>query len=251
MSTKEETVKTVRHWTDRLFSFTTTRHAGFRFITGQFCMVGLPPKDGEKTPLRAYSIACPEHQEELEFLSIKVPNGPLTSKLQKIEPGDKVLIGQKPTGTLTLDYLTPGKRLLLLCSGTGIAPFLGTIRDPRTYENFESIVLVHGARLHREHTHLDLISNLSAARTEEVEMIGARKGQLEYHPLTTRDEGGTKARVPQYLQFLNINAETDRAMICGSMDMIRDTKILLEANGFTEASSHTPANLTIEKAFIP
>ena len=151
----DEKVLTVRHWTDRLFSFTTTRSQSLRFSNGHFTMIGL--RINGKPLLRAYSIASPNYEETLEFLSIKVPDGPLTSHLQNIQPGDSVIVGHKPTGTLLIDYLLPGKRLYLFGTGTGLAPFMSIIRDPETYEKFETVVLVHGCRLVSELAYRDYI----------------------------------------------------------------------------------------------
>ena len=178
----EEQVLSVHHWTDTLFSFTTTRDPTLRFSNGHFTMIGLRVND--KPLLRAYSIVSPNHDEHLEFLSIKVPDGPLTSRLQHIQVGDKMIVGRKPTGTLVIDYLLPGKRLYMLATGTGLAPFMSIIRDPATYEQFEQVVLVHGVRQVNELAYHDYISKELPAHEFLGEMVAA---QLLYYPTVTRE----------------------------------------------------------------
>lgn len=251
-----EKVTWVKHWTDRLFSFKLTRPASFRFRSGEFVMIGLP---GETKPvLRAYSIASPSYAEELEFLSIKVPDGPLTSRLQAIQPGDEVLLGKKPTGTLVHDALKPGKRLFLLSTGTGLAPFLSVARDPETYEKFESIIVTHTVRDVAELAYRDLFE----AEIFEDELIGeeARK-QLIYYPTVTREEFHRPGRITHHIEGgalfreLNLaphkfNRDEDRAMLCGSMAMIQDTAALLQEHGLEEGSNAAPGDYVIERAFV-
>jgi ferredoxin--NADP+ reductase len=249
----EETVLSVRHWTDTLFSFTTTRSTTFRFVNGQFTMIGLAI-DG-KPLLRAYSMVSTNYSEELEFLSIKVPDGPLTSRLQHIEPGDRILVGKKPTGTLVLDNLLPGRNLYLLSTGTGLAPFMSIIRDPETYEKCEKVVLVHGCRRIAELAYDKEIADLPNHEYLG-ELIG---GNLIYYPTVTREPFRHQGRVTELIAsgrlfadigLPDLNPEQDRAMICGSPDMLADLKIMLEERGFVEGSSGKPASYVIEKAFV-
>jgi len=217
----EETVLTVHHWTDRLFSFTTTRDQALRFSNGHFTMIGLKGDNG-KPLLRAYSIVSANYEEQLEFLSIKVPDGPLTSKLQHIKPGDKIIVGRKPTGTLLIDYLLPGKTLYLLGSGTGLAPFISIVRDPETYERFEKVVIVHGVRevaelAYHDHLTVDLPKH---------EFLGEFcSEQLLYYPTVTREPYRNMGRITDLIQtgklqddlgLPALNPETDRIMLCGS-----------------------------------
>ena len=166
MAILEERVLSIHHWTDKTFSFKTTRNQGFRFKNGEFAMIGL--KIDEKPLLRAYSIASANHEDHLEFLSIKVPNGPLTSKLQHIKIDDNILINSKSTGTLVCDYLLPGKNLYLFSTGTGLAPFMSIIRDPETYEKFEKVILTHTVRVSEELAYKDLLENLNQCFTPTV-----------------------------------------------------------------------------------
>jgi ferredoxin--NADP+ reductase len=243
----------VRHWTDRLFSFRTTRDRGFRFENGQFVMIGLPV-DG-KPLVRAYSIASANFEDELEFFSIKVPNGPLTSRLQAIREGDEVLVGRKPTGTLVQDSLTPGRRLYLVSTGTGIAPFVSIIKDPVVYERFEHVVLVHGCRFIAELAYGEMM--VDHVRRDEVlsEFIGDK---LLYYPTVTREPFVHTGRVnvllrngklPADLGLPPLNRADDRVMICGSEAMLADMVGLMEEFGFEEGSSSKPADYVIEKAF--
>lgn len=251
----EETVLSVHHYTNRLFKFRITRPASFRFRSGEFVMIGLPGENG-KPILRAYSMASPSWDEELEFFSIKVPDGPLTSKLQKIQPGDTVLLGKKPTGTLVNDALAPGKRLYMFSTGTGFAPFASLIRDPETYQKFEQVIVTHTCRLEGELAY----SFETVAQAKDDPLVGEEAtAQLVHFTSCTRtpdypvqgritaliENGGLAAA----LGLPPLNPETDRAMICGSMEMIQDTKALLEARGFTEGSNAAPADFVIEKAF--
>ncbi len=249
----EERVLSVRHWTDRLFSFTTTRERSFRFLNGQFIMLGLPVNG--KPLLRAYSIASANFEEHLEFLSIKVENGPLTSRLQHIQVGDTIVLGKKPTGTLVIDYLLPGRRLYLLATGTGLAPFMSIIRDPETYEKFEQVVLVHGVRNVAELAYHDYIAH--DLPNDEI-LADVVAGKLLYYPTVTREPYKNQGRATDLIDSgrlftdLGIPAltpETDRAMICGSAEMLADLKRLLEARGFVEGNTSTPGSFVIERAF--
>src|SRR5678816_175930 len=186
-----ETVTWVQHWTETLFSFRTTRDPAFRFMSGQFVMVGLVKEDG-KPLVRAYSIASPSWHEELEFYSIKVPDGPLTSRLQNIKVGDPILIGRKPTGTLVLDGLKPGKRLWMLGTGTGLAPWLSLARDPEVYDRFETVVVTHTVREVGDLNYRDLFERELAEDEILSEVIG---DNLHYYPTVTREEVRTKGRI--------------------------------------------------------
>lgn len=249
----EEQVLSVRHWTDRLFSFTTTRDAAFRFQNGHFTMLGL--KVEGRPLLRAYSVASANHEEHLEFFSIKVPDGPLTSRLQHLQPGDKLLIGRKPTGTLLIDYLHPGKNLWLLATGTGLAPFLSVIRDPSTYERFEKVILVHGCREVAELAYQDLITE----QLPQDEFLGEfASKQLLYYPTVTREPFRNQGRITTLLEEGKIEADlglpkldvaNDRVMICGSPGMLKDLKVMLEERQFVEGSTQTPGHFVIERAF--
>ena len=249
----EEQVLSVHHWTDRLFSFTTTRDPGFRFRTGEFTMIGL--KVDGRPLLRAYSVVSPAWAETLEFFSIKVPNGPLTSRLQHIKVGDAITVGRKATGTLVMDNLLPGKTLYLLGTGTGLAPFLSVIRDPETYERFEKVVLVHGCRHVADLAYEDLITNELPAHEFLGEEIAAK---LLYYPTVTREPFRNTGRISTLLEsgklcadvgLPPLDAATDRVMICGSPAMMVDLKTLLESRGFAEGSGSEPGHFVIEKAF--
>ncbi|MFO1235572.1 MAG: ferredoxin--NADP reductase [Alphaproteobacteria bacterium] len=250
-----ETVLEVRHWTDRLFSFRITRPASFRFRSGEFVMIGLVI--GGKPLLRAYSIASPAWDEALDFYSIKVEGRPLTSHLLKIQPGDTVLLGRKPTGTLVLDALTPGKRLYLFSTGTGIAPFASLIRDPDTYERYEEVILTHTCRQTAE---LAYGEHLVAATREDPlvgEMTARQAAPLHQRPprRTGRAWGAITSLMESGQLFADLGVPpldpaSDRAMICGSMAMINDTKALLEKAGLKEGSNAQPAEFVIERAFV-
>ena len=250
----EETVLSVHHWTDRLFSFTTTRDTSLRFSNGHFTMIGL--KVDGKNLLRAYSIASPNYEEHLEFLSIKVPDGPLTSKLQNIQVGDKIIVGKKPTGTLLIDYLLPGKNLYLIGTGTGLAPWLAVARDPETYEQYEKVVVVHGVRHANELAYQDLFEK----ELPEHELLGEIiKDKLVYYPTVTREEFRNHGRIstqinegkfPQNIGLPDLNPETDRVMLCGSPAMLSELKDLLEQRGFKEGNTTTPGDFVIERAFV-
>ncbi|WP_024279170.1 ferredoxin--NADP reductase [Xanthobacter sp. 126] len=249
----EEQVLSVHHWTDRLFSFTTTRDPGFRFRTGEFTMIGL--KVDGRPLLRAYSVVSPAWAETLEFFSIKVPNGPLTSRLQHIQVGDAITVGRKATGTLVMDNLLPGKNLYLLGTGTGLAPFLSVIRDPETYERFEKVVLVHGCRNVADLAYEELITQELPAHEFLGEEIAAK---LLYYPTVTREPFRNTGRISTLLEsgklcadvgLPPLDAAVDRVMICGSPAMMVDLKTLLESRGFAEGSGSEPGHFVIEKAF--
>ena len=249
----EEKVLTVHHWTDRLFTFTTTRDPSLRFSNGHFTMLGLRI-DG-KPLLRAYSIASANYEDHLEFFSIKVDAGPLTSKLQHIQPGDTIIVGRKPTGTLVLDYLLPGKRLYMLSTGTGLAPFLSIVRDPDTYERYDQIILVHGVRQIDELAYHDLLLEHLPAHEFLGDMVSSK---LRYYPTVTRESFRTMGRIPELIEtgklFTDLDVPpldpaTDRVMICGSPGMLRDLKRMLEARGYKEGNTSTPGDFVIERAF--
>ena len=250
----QETVLTVHHWTDRLFSFTTTRDPGLRFSNGHFTMIGLMV--GGKPLLRAYSIVSPNYEETLEFLSIKVPDGPLTSRLQHIQPGDTIIVGKKPTGTLLIDYLLPGKRLYLLSTGTGLAAFMPIIRDPETYERFDQVILVHGVRLVAELAYKDYIQQELPKHEFLGEMIS---NQLLYFPTVTREPFENEGRITSHIEngtmaaklgLPALNPAEDRVMICGSSEMLRDLKHMLEERNFKEGNTTHPGDFVIERAFV-
>jgi ferredoxin/flavodoxin---NADP+ reductase len=249
-----QTVLDVKHWTDRLFSFRITRDRGFRFENGQFVMIGLEV-DGRPL-LRAYSIASANYEETMEFFSIKVPNGPLTSRLQNIQVGDQIIVGKKPTGTLVQPSLTDGKRLYLVSTGTGIAPFISVIKDPEAYERFDSIVLIHGCRFIDELAY----GEESVAKVLDDEIIGEfARGKLLYYPTVTREPYRNTGRVTDLLRdgtipaafgFPPLDPAHDRVMICGSEAMLADMVLLMRDFGFKEGSSSEPASYVIEKAFV-
>jgi ferredoxin/flavodoxin---NADP+ reductase len=250
----EETVLSVHHWTDRLFSFTTTRDTTLRFSNGHFTMIGLRQENG-KPLLRAYSIVSANYEEHLEFLSIKVQDGPLTSRLQHIKVGDKIIVGRKPTGTLLIDYLLPGKNLYLLGTGTGVAPFLSVARDPATYERFEKVVLVHGVREVAELAYHDYLLHELPNHEFLGEMV---TDQLLYYPTVTREPFRNQGRMTDLLESGKLEADvgltkldpaTDRVMLCGSPAMLRDLKHMLEKRGFVEGNTTKPGDFVIERAF--
>jgi len=250
----EERVLSVHHWTDRLFSFTTTRDQALRFSNGHFTMIGLRG-DNAKPLLRAYSIASANYEEHLEFLSITVPDGPLTSKLQHIQVGDTIVVGRKPTGTLLCDYLLPGKNLYLMSTGTGLAPFMSIIRDPDTYERFEKVILVHGVRQVNELAYQDYITQELPAHEFLGEMVSQ---QLMYYPTVTREPYKNQGRLTDLIEngklFADLgmpplNPETDRIMICGSPGMLKDLKRICEERGLVEGNTSTPGAFVIERAF--
>jgi ferredoxin--NADP+ reductase len=249
----EETVLSVHHWTDRLFSFTTTRDPALRFSNGHFTMIGL--KVDGKPLLRAYSIVSANYEEHLEFLSIKVPDGPLTSRLQHIQVGDTIIVGKKPTGTLLCDYLLPGKRLYMLATGTGLAPFMSIVRDPETYERYEQVVLVHGVREVDELAYHDLL----VKHLPEHEFLGELiSDKLKYYPTVTREAFVNQGRITELiesgkiftdLQLPALDPSADRVMICGSPAMLKELKGMLEAKGFQEGNTTRPGDFVIERAF--
>lgn len=249
-----EQVLSVKHWTDTLFSFTATRNSGFRFLNGQFAMIGLEV-DGRPL-LRAYSMASANHEEALEFFSIKVTDGPLTSRLQQIKEGDTILVGRKATGTLIADNLVPGKRLLLLSTGTGLAPFASLIKDPDIYDRFETIILVHGCRQVSELAYGEqLVATLRAD-----ELFGPLMAeQFIYYPTVTREPFRNRGRVTDLIASAQLfddiglpplDLATDRIMLCGSPGMLEDLHVMLEARGFLEGSHSEPGHFVIEKAFV-
>ena len=249
----EEKVLSVHHWTDRLFTFTTTRDQSLRFSNGHFTMIGL--KVNNKPLLRAYSIVSANYEEHLEFLSIKVPDGPLTSRLQHIQVGDSIIVGRKPTGTLVIDYLLPGRRLYLMSTGTGLAPFMSIIRDPATYEKFEQVVLVHGVRQVDELAYHDLLVEHLPNHEFLGEMVTS---QLRYYPTVTRETYKNMGRITELVEtgkltndlgLPALDAAQDRVMICGSPAMLRDLKHMLESRGFKEGNTSTPGDFVIERAF--
>ena len=250
-----ERVLTVHHWNDTVFSFTTTRDHALRFENGHFVMLGLQV-DG-KPLMRAYSIASANHEEHLEFLSIKVADGPLTSRLQNIKPGDDVLVSRKPTGTLTLHDLKPGKRLYMLSSGTGLAPFMSLIKDPSVYERFEKVILVHGVRYRSELAYRDYIEWELTHHEYLGELV---RNQLIYFPTVTRERFRYQGRITTLIEtgklfeqvgMPPLNPAEDRVMICGSPAMLLDLSKLLEARGFG-ISPHVgqPGDFVIERAFV-
>lgn len=260
-----QTVTEVEHYTDRLFRFRTTRPASLRFRSGEFVMIGLmgdpDPKTGKVKPLlRAYSIASPSWDDELEFYSIKVPDGPLTSKLQHIKAGDQVILRPKPVGTLVHDALLPGKRLWLFATGTGFAPFASLLRDPETYERFEQIIVTHTCRDVAELTYSREL--LEGLKSDELmrELLGdAALAKLTYYPTTTREESPKMGRITHLLTdgtafadlgIDGISPETDRAMVCGSMGLNLDLKAILEGWGLEEGANSEPKHYVVEKAFV-
>lgn len=253
-SLRTERVLSVNHWNDRLFSFRTTRDPAFRFENGHFVMLGIDL--GGKPLMRAYSIASPNHGEELEFLSIKVPGGPLTSLLQHIAPGQELLVSSKPVGTLVVRDLRPGRTLYLLATGTGLAPFLSIIQDPETYEKFDNIVLAHGVRTAAELAYADFITRELPADPYLGDEIAAK---LHYYPAVTREPFRTNGRLTDLLGsgrmaadigLPPLDAAHDRAMICGSPEMLRDLSALLDGRGFEISPGvGEPGDYVIERAF--
>jgi ferredoxin/flavodoxin---NADP+ reductase len=249
-----ERVLSVHHWTDRLFSFRTTRTPAFRFRSGQFVMMGL---QGEGKPLlRAYSLASAHYDDELEFFSIKVPDGPLTSRLQHLKEGDEILIGRKPTGTLVTDNLKSGRTLFLLGTGTGLAPFLSIIKDPEAYEKFDRIVVAHGVRWTKDLAYSEVIAN----ELPNDELIGELvKEKLLYYPTVTREPFVNRGRLSlaltsnamtEALRIPPIEAAHDRFMLCGSPAMLADLRAILDEGGFEEGNHGEPGDYVIEKAFV-
>jgi len=253
-SFNKEQVTSVTHWNDTLFSFTTSRDPSFRFKNGHFIMMGL---ELEGRPLmRAYSIASANYEDELEFFSIKVQDGPLTSKLQKIEVGDEILLSKKPTGTLLQENLLPGKNLYLLSTGTGLAPFMSIIKDPEVYDQYEHIILVHGVRYTSELAYQEIISQ----ELPNNEFFGDDvKNKLIYYPAVTREKYVNNGRVTDLITsgkltrdigLPAINKENDRFMICGSTAMLKDSCEILDALGLKEARQGNQGHYVIERAFV-
>lgn len=250
-----ERVLSVHHWNDTLFSFRCTRDAALRFRNGHFVMIGLPVAG--KPLLRAYSIASANHEEHLEFLSIKVQDGPLTSRLQHLRPGDELIVSKKPVGTLVIDDLTPAPRLWLLATGTGLAPFMSIIKDPATYERFDKVVLVHGVRRVSDLAYHEYLSRELPADALLGEMVSA---QLVYWPTVTREPFAHQGRITELLaadtvtQALGIepfSPSRDRVMLCGSQAFLADTRALLDARGFVASPSQgTPGQYVFERAFV-
>lgn len=251
----QETVTYVHHWNDSLFSFKTTRDPSLRFASGHFVMIGLEVEG--KPLMRAYSIASANYEEHLEFLSIKVQNGPLTSRLQHLKVGDKLLVSRKAVGTLVVDDLKPAMNLYLFGTGTGLAPFMSIIQDPYTYEKFEKVILVHGVRTASELAYHDFI-------TEELpdhELLGELiREKLMYYPLVTREDFRNQGRLTDLIEngkmaadlgMAPLNPHTDRAMMCGSPSMLADLCKILDARGFQVSPSQGVAgDYVIERAFV-
>lgn len=253
----EETVLSVHHYTDRLFKFRITRPASFRFRSGEFIMIGLPPEEGERKPiLRAYSVASPNWDDTLEFYSIKVPNGPLTSRLEKIQEGDTVLLGKKPVGTLVHDALLPGKRLYCFSTGTGFAPFASILRDPETYEKFEEVIITHTCREVAELAYSKEIVD-SFLNDPDIGEIG--QGKLRLYQTCTREPFEREGRITDLIRsgklfedlgVPRLDPAHDRAMICGSIEMTKELKGLMEEHGLKEGANSEPADFVIERAFV-
>src|SRR6056297_936467 len=259
-----QTVTEVKHWTDRLFSFSVTRPASLRFRSGEFVMIGLMQTDEktgrDKPLLRAYSIASPSWDDELEFYSIKVQDGPLTSRLQHIEPGDEIILRPKPVGTLVHDALLPGKRLWLFATGTGIAPFASLLRDPQTFEDYEEVILTHTCREVGELQYgKELIADI---RSDEMlaELMGdGFHKKLRYYPTTTREDSAKMGRITDLMRSGDVfadldvpepNPENDRAMVCGNLAFNLEIKDMLEAYGLEEGANSDPKQYVVEKAFL-
>ena len=250
----EERVLSVHHWTDTLFSFKTTRDPTFRFRNGEFTMIGI--KVGEKPLLRAYSVVSANYEEHLEFFSIKVQNGPLTSKLQHLKVGDPIIVSRKPTGTLVLDNLHPGRNLYLLGTGTGLAPFMSIIKDPETYERYEKVVLLHGCRQVAELAYGETITEALPSDEFVGDLV---REKLVYYPTVTREPFRNRGRITDLITsgklfedtgLAPLEREHDRVMLCGSPQMLADLKVLLTERGFEEGNHGEPGDYVIEKAFV-
>ena len=250
-----QVVTSVHHWTDTLFSFRVARPQSLRFRSGEFVMIGLLKDDG-KPLLRAYSIASPSWGEELEFYSIKVPDGPLTSRLQKIEAGDEIILRPKPVGTLVLDALLPAKRLWMICTGTGVAPFTSLLRDPETWESYDEVVLAHTCRTQAE---LAYGRAIVEALPDDPLIGDLVDDKLRYYPTTTREPSEIEGRISDHIRVgrvfeaLSVPAwdkDTDRVMICGNLALNKDIMALCEAHGLSEGANSDPKHFVVEKAFI-
>ena len=254
MDLQTETVIDVHHWSTSLFTIRTTRDRGLRFRNGEFAMMGLEV-DG-KPLMRAYSMASANYEDHLEFYSIKVPDGPLTSRLQHVRVGDELLVSRKPTGTLLYDHLLPGKRLYLLCTGTGLAPFLSIIKDPEIYENFENVILVHGCRYINELTYQQLITQ----QLHENPYFGDQvSDKLIYYPAVTREPFRNYGRITTLLEngrlirdigLPPLSPDEDRFMLCGSPAMLESLTALLDSRGFSESRRDQYHEYVIERAFV-
>lgn len=249
-----ERVTSVHHWNDTLFSFKTTRDPGFRFKNGHFIMLGL--ELNQRPLLRAYSIASANYEDEMEFFSIKVPDGPLTSHLQKLAIGDEVIVSRKPTGTLVIDHLLPGRHLYLLSTGTGLAPFMSIIRDPETYEHYDKVILTHGVRHVSELAYRDLIVDSLPKHEFFGEEVSKK---LLYYPTVTREPFRNQGRLTELMKsgklFADLglpkpNLDDDRFMICGSPSMLKDLSGLLNQAGFVETRHGELGHYVIERAFV-
>ncbi len=250
-----ETVTWVRHWTESLFSFRTTRSPDLKFASGQFVMVGLQLPDG-KPLVRAYSIASSTEDEQLEFYSIKVPDGPLTSKLQHIKVGDQVLVGKKPTGTLVLEGLRPGKRLYMVGTGTGLAPWLSLVLDPEVYARFDDVIVTHTVREVGDLSYRDLFEG-GINSDPRVGALAAAK--LRYYPSVTREPFRHEGRITDLIASGKLFADlgvppldpkVDRLMLCGSPGLLADLKTMLTERGYEEGAVATPGDYVLEKAFV-
>lgn len=250
----EEKVTHVYHWTDTLFSFRTTRDPSFRFRNGEFTMLGIHVEG--RPMVRAYSVVSANYDEELEFFSIKVPEGPLTSRLQHLSVGDTLLVGRKPTGTLVLDNLLPGRNLYLIGTGTGLAPFMSIIKDPETYDRFENVVLVHGCRHVRELAYSEIITDTLPANEYLGDLISER---LIYYPTVTREPFKNTGRVTDLINsgklfedvgLAELAIENDRFMLCGSPSMIRDMRAVLARHDYIEGNHGEAGHFVVERAFV-
>jgi ferredoxin--NADP+ reductase len=246
----------VHHWTNGLFSFRIERPDSLRFRSGEFVMIGL--KDGERPLLRAYSIVSPSWEEHLEFFSVKVPEGPLTSRLQHLKVGDYLFLSRKPTGTLIIDALKPGQRLFMVGTGTGLAPFLSVLRDPETHEQFEEIIITHTVREEQELAYRNFLENEIHADEVFGELVQDR---FTYYPTVTRGEFKTPGRITDRIQvgdFVNdlglignrFNPQTARVMVCGSMAFNNDMSTMLKEHGLEEGSTSAPGSFVLERAFV-
>lgn len=259
-----QVVTEVKHWTDRLFSFRVTRPATLRFRSGEFVMIGLMQTDEktgkEKPLLRAYSIASPSWDDELEFYSIKVQDGPLTSRLQHIDIGDEIILRPKPVGTLVHDALLPGKRIWFFATGTGIAPFASLLRDPQTYQDYDEVILTHTCREVGELKYgRDLIETIRSDEMLE-ELIGEGFHQkLRYYPTTTRETSAKMGRITDLMRkgevfadlgVAPLSPDTDRAMVCGNLAFNLEIKQMLEDYGLREGANSDPKEYVVEKAFL-